>query len=424
MPSHYLLECPVCHERFEDTYNLSCPRGCPGLIRTVYESRQLRLRNESGIFRFADWLPINRVLPTRSGPVCYQSRGLSEKVGFSRLWIGFTGWFPEQDACSRSGSFKELEAWPTVARFMDRSSGAILVMSAGNTGRAFAEVSALTGQQVVVVVPEQAASRIWTSRNAPGVFLITVEGDYTDAIRFGEQLAASCKGLVPEGGAKNVARRDGMGTVVLEAARTIGTLPDVYVQAVGSGTGGIAAWEAALRLLGDGRFGGRLPRLFLVQNEPFIPMVRAWNAGRREILPVDMPDAENAIRSVYSDVLTNRSPPYGIPGGVFDALKATDGRMLSASVAEAKEAARLIRETEGVDPDPAAAVAAAGLIRALHDGLVGPDEIILLNITGGGYERIPAEVGIVTKPVDLTIKRGSPAEQACSDISRWGNPRA
>jgi len=58
----------------------------------------------------------------------------------------------------------------------------------------------------------------------------------------------------------NVARRDGMGTVMLEAAVTIGRAPDHYFQAVGSGTGGIAAWEASLRLKQDGRFlNGPLP---------------------------------------------------------------------------------------------------------------------------------------------------------------------
>ena len=64
---------------------------------------------------------------------------------------------------------------------------------------------------------------------------------------------------IEEGGAKNVARRDGMGTVMLDAAVTIGRMPDYYFQAIGSGTGGIAAWEAALRLRDDGRFGTRLP---------------------------------------------------------------------------------------------------------------------------------------------------------------------
>ena len=48
-----------------------------------------------------------------------------------------------------------------------------------------------------------------------------------------------------------MARRDGMATTVL-AVTHIGRIPDYYFQAVGSGTGAIAAWEANLRLIEDG----------------------------------------------------------------------------------------------------------------------------------------------------------------------------
>ncbi len=65
--------------------------------------------------------------------------------------------------------------------------------------------------------------------------------------------------MMPEGGAKNVARRDGMGTVMLDAAVTMKEMPDDYFQAIGSGTGGIAAWEASMRLRDDGRFGKHCP---------------------------------------------------------------------------------------------------------------------------------------------------------------------
>ena len=115
---------------------------------------------------------------------------------------------------------------------------------------------------------------------------MAVKGDYSDAIAVSTTLAA-VPGCVPEGGAKNMARRDGMGTVMLDAAVTTGRIPDHYFQAVGSGTGAIAAWEAALRLIRDGNYGSDLPRLHLAQNEPFTPMVSAWEAQRREIIPAD-----------------------------------------------------------------------------------------------------------------------------------------
>ena len=124
-----------------------------------------------------------------------------------------------------------------------------------------------------------------------------------------------------------MARRDGMGTVMLDAAVTAGRMPDHYFQSVGSGTGH-AAWEAAMRLRYDGRYGSTLPRLHLAQNEPFTPMVSAWRNRRREIIPsIDMPDARESVTRVMSDVLTNRNPPYSIRGGVYDALEGPGERL-------------------------------------------------------------------------------------------------
>ena len=109
-----------------------------------------------------------------------------------------------------------------------------------------------------------------------------------------------------EGGAKNVARRDGMGTVMLDAAFTMNRLPTHYFQAIGSGTGAIACWEMATRLQTHGWAGN--PTLHLSQNAPFVPIYNAWKANRRQILPEDMPNAEFSIKKIHAVVLSNRSP--------------------------------------------------------------------------------------------------------------------
>lgn len=322
----HLLRCLACGQIFPDTYLLSCPNGCNSLLRAEYSAKHITIHPIPGIFKYKDWLPVHDTLTTKAEPVCYKSSHLARVMGLSRLWIVFSGYWPEKSALVLSGSFKEFEAFPTVQRMKECVSGVIQVASAGNTGRAFAEVSAQTGQPVIIVIPQSAHDRIWTTRPAPHVLLITISGDYTDAINLGNKIC-SIPGICPEGGAKNVARRDGMGTVMLAGTVNIGHLPDLYVQAVGSGTGGIAAYEASLRLIEDGRFGTKMPRLLLFQNEPFIPLVRAWQEKRQDVRDEDMPDAKRAIAQVFSDVLTNRTPPYGIAGGLFDALVATDGIM-------------------------------------------------------------------------------------------------
>jgi len=366
----------------------SCPGGHDSLLRTEYRTRRLRLAPHTGIFRYLCWLPVNRPLLPSGGAVTYRSTGLARELGLARLYISFSGYWPEQGAALATGSFKELEALATMQRLAESGGKVPVIASAGNTGRAFAGISAQYHRPVVIVVPETAVSRLWTTVPACDLFVVAVKGDYTDAIAVANALTA-VPGCVPEGGAKNVARRDGMGTVMLDAAVTIGRMPDHYFQAVGSGTGAIAAWEAALRLKGDGRFGPVLPRLHCAQNEPFIPMVLAWQQCRRAIDPeIDMPDASNAVRAVMSPVLTNRRPPYAIAGGLYDALEATKGEMYAVSNTAGRAAEKIIREAEGIDPDPAAAVATAALMNAAGAGTVAPDDTIVLNITGGGYERI------------------------------------
>ncbi len=386
MREKYLLHCPGCGRSFPDHYTLDCPSGCDVLLRTVYRERRLTLRTLPGIFRYKEWLPVEGHLRIDAGPVSYASEGLARELGLSNLTVTFSGYWPERGGGMETCSFKELEAQPTVLRLREKGAGVIQVSSAGNTGRAFCQASALTGAPVVVVVPAAAADRLWTTVPSPNVCLITVDGDYSDSIAFGREVC-SLPGIVPEGGAKNVARRDGMGTVMLDGTIAAGRLPDYYFQAVGSGTGGIAAWEAAERLVADGRFGPRLPELHLSQNLPFVPMVRAWEAGRRTIVTEDMPDAEASIARVYADVLTNRHPPWGIRGGVRDALAASGGRMYAVGNEDARSAGRLFVDTEEIDLDPAAAVAVASLARAVEEGFIDQRKQVLLNVTGGGYER-------------------------------------
>ena len=199
------------------------------------------------------------------------------------------------------------------------------------------------------------------------------------------------KGYLAEGGAKNIARRDGMSTTMMSATTFIGRTPDFYFQAVGSGTGAIAAWEANLRFIGDGRFGTNKARLMVSQNKPFVPMYDAWRADSRPMLPYDADQARKDAAEICAPVLSNRKPPYSLAGGLYDALKDTNGDILAVSNAEANAAKALFEETEGIDIYHAAAVATASLQQAIEKGMVKADDVIMLNITGGGEKRFQAE---------------------------------
>ena len=391
-PTRYTLKCVATSREFEDSAWILDDPECntPSLVRAIYARKQVELKSDDyGLYKFCDWLPVKRMLQGSAAPVTYRSEALAKHLGLSNLWITLNGYAPEHGAKMRTCSFKETEAYSVCARIDEKEDRVLVVASAGNTARAFARVCSDNNIKLLLVVPSDNLSALWfTEPLNDCVKLIACEkgGDYFDAIHLSNIVLKSSK-FYAEGGAKNIARRDGMATTVLSAATTIGRIPDYYFQAVGSGTGAIAAWEANQRLVEDGRFGDNTMRLMVSQNAPFVPIFDAWRADSREMLPYDMKKARRDAELIDAKVLSNRRPPYGLAGGLYDALKATNGDVVVATNAQSKRACRLFKELEGIDIHPAPGIALASLIKMVEAGEIDKDACIMLNITGCGEER-------------------------------------
>ncbi len=376
-------------------WTLDAPgKSKPSLIRAIYNDKQLIQKDDSlGIYKFADWLPIHKMLNGSYAPLTYKSAGLAGKLGLSNLYITFSGYWPERGIEMKTCSFKETEAYSVCARMDSEEKKILVVASAGNTARAFAQVCSDNNINLLLSVPEDNLNALWF--DAPlndCVKLIASKsgGDYFDAIHL-SNIVCELDNYFAEGGAKNVARRDGMGTTMLSATTSIGEIPEYYFQAIGSGTGAIAAWEANMRLIEDGRFGNRKMKLMVSQNYPFHPIYDAWKADSRSLLPFDDLEARKQVEIIDAKVLSNRKPPYSITGGLFDAMKDAGGDVLLANNKEAREAAQLFLQTEGIDIHPAAAVATATLIDAVKNSTIASNSLIMLNITGGGEKRFEKE---------------------------------
>lgn len=391
-PTEYKLICVATGEQFEDAGWTLDYAGYdkPSLVRAVYAKKQLTLdESQQGLYKFRDWLPIKRLLKCDAAPVTYRSEGLAKALGLENLYITFNGYFPERGAKMMTCSFKETEAYSVCARTDENCDKILVVASAGNTARAFAKVCSDNNIPLLLSVPEDNLNAMWfTEPLNDCVKLISCckGGDYFDAIHL-SNLALKSPMFYAEGGAKNIARRDGMSTTVLSAVTTIGRIPDYYFQAVGSGTGAIAAWEANMRLIEDGRFGSNTMKLMVSQNAPFLPMYEAWKADSRAMLPYDDNQARKDAETIDAKVLSNRKPPYSLAGGLYDALKATGGDVLMADNLQAAKAAELFYATEGIDIHPAPAIALATLIEQVEKGNIDPKATIMLNITGGGERR-------------------------------------
>ncbi|MBR5924637.1 MAG: cysteate synthase [Bacteroidales bacterium] len=405
---------------FEDRgWTLADPEATsPSLVRAVYENKKFTPRDDlKGLYRYAEWMPIKRTLKHSCAPVTYHSKGLGKFLGLDNLYITFSGYNPKIGAKFQTCSFKETEAFSVCARLDKKEKRTLVVQSAGNTARAFAQVCSDNDIPIVICVPFDNRHDLWFQKKLnPCVKLIAspAGSDYYDAIALGDKLCQDSR-YFAEGGAKNVARRDGMGTTLLSAVEAIGRIPDAYFQAVGSGTGAIAAWENNLRLIDDGSYGRTKMKIFVAQNKPFTLLYDSWKAGGRDLVPLDAEAGRHQAECILAKVLSNRKPPYGIAGGLFDALKDSRGDAFLASNDDIIYWIMQFRNLEGYDIFPAPACAVHALASAVRDGHVGKDEVIMLNITGGGSLSAMAKGYHLLEPA-LVLSPELPADEIIAKV--------
>lgn len=407
---------------FEDEgWTLADPEAqSPSLVRAVYENTKFTPREDlKGLYRYAEWLPIRKPLRHSHAPVTYKSKGLAEMLGMENLYITFSGYCPRLGARMETCSFKETEAFSVCARLPKNNKRILVVQSAGNTARAFAKVCSDNNIPIVICVPLDNFSDLWFKKKLSSCVKIvaTPSGtDYYDAIALGDKLCSDPR-YMAEGGAKNVARRDGMGTTILSAVETIGRIPDAYFQAVGSGTGAIAAWENAERLAADGRFGENKMRIYASQNAPFTIMYDSWKAHSRQLVPMTPEEGRNKAEVILGKVLSNRKPPYSLAGGLFDVLEKSGGDMFKVSNDEVVSWVVRYFSAEGYDIFPASACAVASLKQAFDAGVIKHDETVMLNVTGGGMLGATRK-GFILKEPDLVLSPDLPAEEIIAAIDK------
>ena len=235
--SHYTIKCRKCGTTLTDTHCAYCEHCTDSLLVTEYHV-PFSDRSGEGAWRF-NWLPVHSPDRPQPGPVVYRSRGLAVHLGLENLSIAFNGYWPDRGAELRTCTFKEFEAAVVLQNARENGIEGLIVASAGNTARAFAHLSSVTGYPVVIIVPRMCLAEMWYLKHSTGVPTIAVaDGDYADSIDVARRIA-SVTGFPFEGGVKNMAKRDGLGLVLLEAVSVMKRLPDRYFQAVGSGAGAI-----------------------------------------------------------------------------------------------------------------------------------------------------------------------------------------
>jgi threonine synthase len=298
------------------------------------------------------------------------------------------GWTPLVSAPDRAATYKLEWQFPT-ASFKDRGAAVTLSQasalgvdrvvedSSGNAGAAIATYAARAGIDAEIFVPADAKAGKLKAIERSGATVRRVEGsraDVTDACI--AAVEASGDGEHPERGAWYASHAwrpsflEGTATFAYEvAAQRDWTAPDAVVTPLGHGTLFLGAYLGFERLREAG-WTERVPRLYGAQAAGVAPIV-ADRHGEEAAM------GENNL----ADGIQIREPARR--SEILAALGATGGDVVALDrETTSAEHRRLGRQGFHVEPTCAVAPAALDILR--DRGAIGPDEDVVVPLTGSG----------------------------------------
>lgn len=280
-----------------------------------------------------------------------------------------------------TGSFKARGMALAVSMAKELGVTHLAAPSAGNAGGALAAYAARAGMGCTVLMPDDTPEVNVLEAAWHGARVFKVNGLIHEC---GVIVRQACErfGWFDVSTLKEPYRLEGKKTMGLELAEQLGwQLPDVIVYPTGGGTGLLGMDKAfdELEAMGLLPAGGKRPRFLACQSAGCAPIVRAFDEGKRFATPVvDGRTAASGLRvpAAVGDFM------------ILDAVRRSGG----AALAAAENGWRLWMERacalEGLSLCPESAVCLAALQRAVTDGLVQPDERVVLFNTGAAQKYV------------------------------------
>ena len=308
--------------------------------------------------------------------------------GGPRVWL-------KLESMNPTGSFKDRGMTVAVTAARALGARAVVCASTGNTAASAAAYGARAGLACTVLLPRGgvAAGKLLQARMAGAQGLI-VDAGFDRALELVRAVAAA-RPEIALVNSVNPLRLEGQKTAAFEIVEVLGDAPTALVLPVGN-AGNISAYHKGFeeaRALGWAR---RLPRLLGVQAAGAAPLV----GGE----PVAAPETvASAIR-------------IGRPASAHlarRAVEATGGAFLAVDDAAILEAHRELPRRLGVFAEPASAAAVAGLWRLVAEGRLGPDDDVVVVITGHGLK----DPDTAARGLEATGAAGSLVREVAADTA-------
>ncbi len=392
--SHYI--CSVCGTEYgpeEVTY--TCPADGGNLnvildyaaINAHYTAKKFMDLPEASLWRYLSLLPvadpggIGTPLRRAGWTPVYQTTRLAEKLGLKSLWI-------KDESPNPTASFKDRASAIVVARAAEIGAEVTVAASTGNAGSALAGMAAAVGAKAVIFAPRTAPPAKIAQLIIFGAKVLLVDGNYDQAFDLSIE-ATQAFGWYNRNTGFNPFTTEGKKTAGFEIWEQVirrmpaESKPLTLFISVGDGNiiSGVHKGFKDLQALG---WLEKMPRIIGVQSTRSAAVANAFWRGDEDIQPVH---AETLADSICVDL-----PRDGLravraateTGGTY--LTVPDEDILGAIV----ELGRV-----GIFAEPAASTAYAGVVKAVEEKIIEPDDPVLVLNTGSGLKDVNAAMQVV-----------------------------
>lgn len=376
------LRCPRCETDVDlGIKEPKCPE-CRHILEVVVDLTPLEgkrpesvlSRQERSIWRWREFLPIEReeaVVSLGEGgtPLLPGGRLLGEVNG-AELHL-------KNDTLLPTGSLKDRSNAVGISRAVEEGREVAAVASTGNAAASVAAYAAKAGLQSVVLIPEATAPEKVIQASSYGARIVRVKGDYDETARlYGKALRTygwyNCL-------SSNPFRNEGKKSYAYEIwADLDGRVPDWILHPTAGGTGPAACWKGWNELYRLG-WVTTLPRIVVVQAAACAPIVRAFEQGWDEVMPVE--PHETIAESIRV------GSPSTVAWRALQAVRDSGGVALALSEEEILRGQILLAREAGIFAEPAGAISLGAAIRLAQEGVIRRDHLVVAVITGHGLKQ-------------------------------------
>jgi threonine synthase len=386
LEAHYV--CSKCFGPLEVGYEHERPADAGELRRRIQGGPQ-------NIWRYHDFLPLEGPQPrTRTGlpagctPLIRADR-LAERLGLGEVWV-------KNDAANPTHSFKDRVVSVAATRARELGFDTLACASTGNLANSVAAHGAALGMASYVLIPADLEEQKILATGVYGTNLVRVRGNYDDVNRLCTELSGDRENWAFVNINMRPYYAEGSKTVAFEIAEQLGwELPDRCVVPIASGSLFTKIAKGFEEFIDIGLLDGDLPTMNGAQATGCSPVAKAFADGHDFCRPVK-PDTIAKSLAIGNPA----DGPYAL-----DLARATGGSIDHVSDQQIRDGIRLLAETTGIFTETAGGVTAAVLRQLAERGDIGPDERVVLVITGEGLKTLDAVRGSFEDyEVDPTIE--------------------